>query len=163
MAYKGILTTTIKDLDFVQTCAACPEQYDVFNGEGKQVGYVRLRWGNLTCEYPDCGGELIYENNVGDGWSGCFEDDSQRSVMLDDIANAILRRMDKAEYRPVKQVRCINDLREDVFGPWYAGYCYEVIHYDTETDEWHINNAYGEAGIVDAEDFDEYFERIDIE
>ena len=37
----------IKGLNFKKTCDACPEQYDVFKDE-KQVGYVRLRWGNLT-------------------------------------------------------------------------------------------------------------------
>lgn len=43
----------IKGLQFIQTCGACPEQYDVLDKSGNTVGYVRLRWGGLTCEYPD--------------------------------------------------------------------------------------------------------------
>lgn len=35
----------INELDFRQTCGACPEQYDVYDMSNKQVGYVRLRWG----------------------------------------------------------------------------------------------------------------------
>ena len=46
----------IEGLDFKQTCGACPEQYDVFKDE-KQVGYVRLRWGDLSCRYPDYEGD----------------------------------------------------------------------------------------------------------
>ena len=32
----------IEGLKFVCTCGACPEQYDVFDGE-EMAGYVRLR------------------------------------------------------------------------------------------------------------------------
>jgi len=33
----------IQDLNFIGTCIACPEQYDVVNSSGVQVGYIRLR------------------------------------------------------------------------------------------------------------------------
>ena len=36
----------INGLIVIQTCGACPEQYDVFLGD-KQIGYVRLRGGAL--------------------------------------------------------------------------------------------------------------------
>lgn len=42
-----------------QTCFACPEQYDAFLGD-KKVGYLRMRYGSFTVEYPECGGECIY-------------------------------------------------------------------------------------------------------
>ena len=42
-----------------QTCGACPEQYDVY-WEGKQVGYLRLRWGEFSAEVPDCWGKMVY-------------------------------------------------------------------------------------------------------
>ena len=42
-----------------KTCSACPEQYDVYL-DNKQVGYLRLRHGYFTCNYPDCSGELIH-------------------------------------------------------------------------------------------------------
>lgn len=54
------------------TCLACPEQYDVYDPSGRQVGYFRLRHGRFTVEYPDCGGKLLLEANPqGDG---LFED-----------------------------------------------------------------------------------------
>lgn len=42
------------------TCAACPEQYDVYLKD-KKVGYLRLRHGVFRCDYPDCGDETIYK------------------------------------------------------------------------------------------------------
>ena len=39
-------TIEILSLIFEQTCAAYPEQYDVWKGD-EQVGYVRLRHGHL--------------------------------------------------------------------------------------------------------------------
>lgn len=83
----------IKGLDFVKTCSVCPEQYDVFNGKGKQVGYVRLRWGELTCEYPDVGGEYIYTTAIGDGYTGEFENQEQREHHLNAIADKIIKKM----------------------------------------------------------------------
>lgn len=80
----------IKGLDFDLTCGACPEQYDVYDGDGKQVGYVRLRWGVLRCEYPDVFGEEIYTASIGDGWTGTFESVEQRMEHLNNIADKIL-------------------------------------------------------------------------
>ena len=52
----------------VETCGACPEQYDVFNEGNVQVGYIRLRHGTLRVDCPDCGGETVYTANPkGDG------------------------------------------------------------------------------------------------
>lgn len=54
----------------VETCSACPEQYDAFNSSGELVGYLRLRHGHFIVRCPDVGGELVYESNTeGDG---CF-------------------------------------------------------------------------------------------
>lgn len=84
----------IKGLDFNQTCFACPEQYDVYDNNGEQVGYVRLRWGNLICEYPYVGGEEIYYARVGDDWAGIFKNEQQRRYHLTMIANKILGKID---------------------------------------------------------------------
>lgn len=52
----------------VLTCSACPEQYDAFDSDGRKAGYLRLRHGGFTVEYPDCGGETIYQASpIGDG------------------------------------------------------------------------------------------------
>lgn len=87
----------IKGLNFTQTCCACPEQYDVFDRDGEQVGYVRLRWGYLSCEYPDVGGELLYEADIGDSWTGGFENEEQRMRHLNKIAYRILERIGSDE------------------------------------------------------------------
>lgn len=79
----------IKGLHFYETSCACPEQYDVKDVDGNQVGYVRLRYGHLRCECPCSGGETVYETRVGDGWTGSFESEDQREYHLNAIADAI--------------------------------------------------------------------------
>ena len=78
----------IQKLNFIETCGACPEQYDVFKG-GRQVGYVRLRWGTVTCDFPDCRGDTIYSHSFDDGWKGCFDSSEERETYLNRIATAI--------------------------------------------------------------------------
>ena len=83
----------IDDLLFIRTCSACPEQYDVYDPNNRLVGYVRLRWGLLYCSYPDVDGEIIYEAEVGDGWTGSFQSDEQRYEHLRNIAECILNKL----------------------------------------------------------------------
>lgn len=64
-------TDGIHNLELVETCGACPEQYDVFY-RGEKVGYLRLRHGYFRVEYPYCGGKLVYEAEPIGG--GMFED-----------------------------------------------------------------------------------------
>lgn len=82
----------IKGLNFIKTCSAYPEQYDVQDECGNQVGYVRLRWGELKCDYPDVGGEVIYSACFNDNLIGCFENDEQRKYYLDIVADKILKK-----------------------------------------------------------------------
>ena len=83
---------TIMGLNFVKTCPACPEQYDVFDSTGKQVGYVRLRWGRLRCDYPKAGAETIYLSPVTSNtrFIGHFDSEEQRQYYLNLVANSIL-------------------------------------------------------------------------
>lgn len=61
-------TLYIDGFKLVCTCGACPEQYDVFDAAGTQVGYLRLRHGRFRADYPDCGGETVYTSDTkGDG------------------------------------------------------------------------------------------------
>lgn len=83
----------VKGLDFRCTCDACPEQYDVYDNNNNIVGYVRLRFGSLTCDYPDVNGKEIYYASVGNGWNGCFNSDSQRRVHLTKIADEIIKKI----------------------------------------------------------------------
>jgi len=57
------MTINIKGYTLVQTCAMCPEQYDVFK-DNEPVGYLRLRHGWFRADYPCIcynGGETVYE------------------------------------------------------------------------------------------------------
>lgn len=90
----GIEPIVVRNLWFFNTCDVCPEQYDVLNLDGKMVGYVRLRHGQLTAEVPDVGGDLVYSTVVGnDGFVGCFVDDEERIHYLVEIAKAINSRV----------------------------------------------------------------------
>lgn len=72
------------------TCGACPEQYDAFL-DGKQVGYLRLRHGWFRVDFPDCGGETIYESGDMRG-DGCFDED-EREYFLNEAKLAIAKRI----------------------------------------------------------------------
>lgn len=73
----------VEGLTLVCTCEACPEQYDVFDGEEK-VGYLRLRHGRFRADVPDCGGETVYESMTkGDG---VFDDEERE----EEIRKAVL-------------------------------------------------------------------------
>lgn len=66
----------------VMTCFACPEQYDVYYND-TQIGYLRLRHGTFTADYPDCGGEQVYTAHpVGDG---IFEDNEREYYLTNAI------------------------------------------------------------------------------
>lgn len=66
------------------TCCACPEQYDVFDKDGKQVGYLRLRNGYFRADFPDCGGETVYEaDTLGDG---VFDDEERLPELTKAVA-----------------------------------------------------------------------------
>lgn len=73
-------------IEIIKTCGACPEQYDVFvkeNNEKIKIGYLRLRWGRFTVEYPSAGGECIYEKTFHDPYKGHFDNEEERQHYLD--------------------------------------------------------------------------------
>jgi len=79
----------IKGLEFERTCHECPEQYDVFDADGKQVGYVRLRWVCFRVDYPEVGEETIFEADVGEDMTGRFDSEEERQRYLTAAADAI--------------------------------------------------------------------------
>ena len=80
----------ILDYSLKMTCGACPEQYDVFDSEGKQVGYLRLRHGYFRADYPDCGGVTVYEASPeGDGIFACHEREFFLTKAVEAIHNQI--------------------------------------------------------------------------
>ena len=86
-------------MKLVQTCGACPEQYDVLDDAGKTVGYLRLRWSCFTADYLPTGDlngdeELVYEATIDDsGLSGAFSTEEQRREHLTRALAAIAERM----------------------------------------------------------------------
>lgn len=87
---------TFDNLDFILTCSACPEQYDVVlvkDYKRYQVGYVRLRHGRLRVECPDVFGEEVYSCIFDDAWKGCFDDEEERLEYLEKAAVAIQGRL----------------------------------------------------------------------
>lgn len=87
MSWSEIQDRTINGYELVNTCYACPEQYDVFKN-GKKVGYLRLRGGSFSVSAPECGAGIIYRASPkGDG---CFEDDERKFYLtkaIEVIAN----------------------------------------------------------------------------
>ena len=80
-----------KEIEFRMTCSGCPEQYDVFDEDGNQIAYVRLRWGTLYCECPDCGGDTVYETYFNDGYKGRFDSEEERQFYLSRIRDEICK------------------------------------------------------------------------
>ena len=80
------------NLDIECTCSACPEQYEIWDSEDEdypQIGYLRLRGGQFTAEYPDAGGELVYKACP----NGCtFFEDEERERYLTDAVRACVER-----------------------------------------------------------------------
>jgi hypothetical protein len=49
--------------NLVQTCTACPSQWDAESEDGRPV-YIRYRWGHLTAEYWEIVGVGDYDPSV---------------------------------------------------------------------------------------------------
>lgn len=113
----------------VRTCGACPEQYDVFDGEEK-VGYLRLRHGSFRAEYPDCGGEVVYAANTeGDGM---FEDD-EREYHISRALEGIRLAHECIEIEPVERLL-------ELSGNDYAS---AILRYGNHEDACNVTLAWG--------------------
>ena len=77
-----------KEIEFCMTCSGCPEQYDVFDDDGNEIAYVRLRWGLLYCECP-FDGDTVYEVRFPDEYKGTFASEEERMFHLSRIRDAI--------------------------------------------------------------------------
>lgn len=76
---------TKENVELVQTCGGCPEQYDMFlNGE--KIGYFRLRHGYFYAEYLPTEEVVFSINPKGDG---IFEAD-ERDLYLKKAIKAII-------------------------------------------------------------------------
>ena len=116
--------------EFKQTCSACPEQYDVFNEEGAQVAYVRLRWGSLYAECPDVGGTEIYYTGVGND-AGCFRSEDERRRHLRKIAKRIdlFNQPIKCPYCGEHHKICTEEFNKLETGDYIDVDCFECDNY----------------------------------
>jgi hypothetical protein len=87
-------------IKLVQTCSACPEQYDGYF-QGKKIGYFRLRWGHFCVEYvspnDSTQGIVVYDVNIINDMAGCFENENQRRYHLNRACQALLNFLEGEE------------------------------------------------------------------
>ena len=87
----------MENITLEQTCECCPEQYWAKIGS-HIIGYIRLRFGHLTCDYLKKEGTLtnhdvrVYEYLFNDEYKGCFHTDEERQYHLDKCINALLEK-----------------------------------------------------------------------
>ena len=62
------------------TCRGAPEQYEVAK-DGVASGYIRVRWGGMSVDYPDAAGEELYDGPV-DGFAGFTEHERESKLLL---------------------------------------------------------------------------------
>ena len=61
------------------TSPSAPQQYEITQG-AQASGYIRVRWGGMSVDYPDAGDEELYEGSA-DGF-GAFTDDEREAKLL---------------------------------------------------------------------------------
>ncbi len=71
----------MKVINIVQTCSACPSQWNAQTESGRSV-YVRYRWGRLTAEVSKEIGTFEY-TNLGHTW--CLVVDERLGHSLDGV------------------------------------------------------------------------------
>jgi len=84
-----------------QTCSACPEQYWAYIG-ARVIGYIRLRFGHLTCEYLPNGNPQLTDDDVmvlehfwdGDEYKGRFDNEEERQEWLNKCKEALLKQIE---------------------------------------------------------------------
>jgi len=76
------------EITLVQTCWACPAQWDAFYNK-KMVGYIRFGGGYVSVECPDVGGELVYSMQTEDRMQGMFYTDAEENAFLSKALDSI--------------------------------------------------------------------------
>ena len=83
-----------------QTCECCPEQYWAYKGS-HIIGYIRLRWGHLTCDYLPNGRltdnairvlDKVFNERADDKYKGSFDTEKERKYWLSKCKEALLNK-----------------------------------------------------------------------
>lgn len=84
----------INGYELVETCGACPEQYDVLRNDNI-VGYLRLRHGYFSAQlFGPMGTEVYHSHPNGDGIFQCEERDFHLTMAVNAIDMALKMRKD---------------------------------------------------------------------
>lgn len=75
----------LKLYNLVQTCFACPSQWDAKDEEGGEI-YIRFRFGNLTAQRSIVPGgspfgDYLYDESVSDGLDGTMSEEEMLSKL----------------------------------------------------------------------------------
>jgi hypothetical protein len=62
------------------TCRSVPEQYEITR-DGIPAGYVRVRWGGMSVDYPEAGDEELYDGSV-EGFGGFTDHEREAKLLL---------------------------------------------------------------------------------
>lgn len=90
-------------IELEQTCEACPEQYWAYKGKHR-IGYIRLRWGHLTCDYlpegklTDHDIRLIDHVFKGDEYKGCFDTEEERELYLNKCKESLMNKYNELRH-----------------------------------------------------------------
>ena len=83
-----------------QTCKCCPEQYWAYK-DSHIIGYIRLRWGHLTCDYLPKGKltdndirvyDKTFNERTNDNFKGSFDTEEEREYLLSKCKEALLNK-----------------------------------------------------------------------
>ena len=78
-----------KDIRFIRISDVCPEQYEAYDADGNQVGYIRIRWGYCIAWCPDeKSDDEVYTAELQNGWGG-FGSNKERKRHLRKVKSAI--------------------------------------------------------------------------
>jgi hypothetical protein len=95
----------MRTINLEQTCELCPEQYWAHSG-AKTIGYIRLRWGHLTCDYLPTGRAMLSNNDIRvldyqfeDEYKGCFDTDEERKEWLKKCKDALMKEFLKNKHK----------------------------------------------------------------
>lgn len=71
--------TDIKVTKIVQTCSACPSQWDMWD-EKENYYYIRYRWGQLRVDSPH--GNTIFRKTLDEsGWDGVLSTEDMQQIL----------------------------------------------------------------------------------
>jgi hypothetical protein len=146
----------ISGFNFVQVSKCYPEAYDGFDNNWNQVGYVCLRWGCLSCKYPNVNGEKIYESFFERDCMGEFDNDELRQIFLVDVTSALNKYIRGVKSESYQQFECVKWFTKYGFTFAEKGDICDLIG-KTKNDYLIVKTENGAVQMIDDDKFREHF------